>query len=344
MSKNIISSPHKHDGSSIRQTMWQLIVTLIPGLLLYIWFMGWAIVIQCLLAVGFALILESCMLKLRKLPVKLFLNDLSAVVTALLFALCLSPFTPWWINFFGIAFAIIVAKHTFGGLGNNLFNPAIAGYVFVLVSFPDAMLRWPLPLNLLEAGPELSDTLSIIFSGINESVHIDAFSSATPLNFLQSRLNSMSMISEIQDARIFGHIAGYGWEYINIAFFFGGICLLIKGIIKWHIPVTIILSIGCLSLLFHWYDPDVYASPSFHILSGATILTAFYIATDPVSSCSTLKGKIIYSVGIGFLAYIIRTWGAYPDGFAFSVLLMNATVPWLDSVTRPNVLGEEHGN
>lgn len=284
------------------------------------------------------------MLKLRRLPVALFLNDMSAVVTALLFALCLSPFTPWWVNFTGIAFAIIVAKHVYGGLGNNVFNPAIAGYIFVLVCFPDAMLHWPLPVSLAENIPDFLDTVSLVFYGSGVSSNIDAMSSATPLNFMQSELNNMAMISEINNVQIFGHIAGYGWEYINIAFLFGGIYLLIKGIIQWHIPVIILITIMSLSLLFYWYDPDIYASPVFHVLSGGTILTAFFIATDPVTSCSTLKGKIIFALIIGLLAYVIRTWGAYPDGFAFSVLLMNAVVPWLDSRTRPDVLGEKHGS
>ncbi len=317
----ILSSPHKHNGSSVRAIMLRVCLALLPGLLCYSWLFGMGVLVQCLLACSSALIIEAILLTIRKRELAMFLNDGSAVVTGLLFALMISPLAPWWISLVGISFGMIFAKHLYGGLGHNLFNPAATAYIFVLLCFPALLNNWPV------AGG--------IFAGI------DTLSGATPLADMQTRLAAMGMVSEIQTGPIYGHFAGSGWEWINLTFMAGGIYLIVTGIISWRIPAAMLGSFFIISSFFSVLDPDIYASPLFHLFSGGTMLGAFFIATDPVTAATTPKGRIIYGCLIGIIAYVIRIWGAYPDGIAFAVLIGNATVPLIDRYTRPKVLGEE---
>ncbi|MFT5133889.1 MAG: electron transport complex protein RnfD [Gammaproteobacteria bacterium] len=335
MSNHFISSPHKHDGSSVSGVMLRVCLALIPGLIAYVWFFGWGIVFQCLLAIGFAIVLECFVLKLRRRPVYLFLKDGSALVTGLLFALTISPFTPWWISLSGIAFAIIFAKHLYGGLGYNPFNPAMAGYVFILLCFPAQMNVWP---AMLDDPISNSDYLMRIFS--TNHTNIDAISGATALHQMKSQLGLMSMVSEIKRDPVFGTYAGAGWEWISGGYLFGGIALLITGVIKWRIPLAMLSGILLVSMSFNLFDGDIYASPLFHLFSGGTILCAFFIATDPVTASTTPRGRLLYGCLIGILIYVIRNWGSYPDGIAFAILIANACVPVIDYYTRPSVLGE----
>ncbi len=330
-----------HDGSSVSGMMFRVCMALVPGLLCYIWYFGWGIVIQCLLAVGFALGLEYLMLKVRDISVTTFLKDGSAIVTALLLALSLSPFTPWWITFIGITFAIVFAKHIYGGLGYNPFNPAMTGYVFILLCFPAQLNIWPIATGLSEITPGISDYLSMIFLGqASDTSSIDAISGASPLNDMKSQLGLMVMVSEIHTSPIYGTFAGKGWEWVNIAFLIGGISLLVMRVIDWQIPVAMLAGMVVISLVFNLYDADIYASPLFHLFAGGTMLGAFFIATDPITASTTTKGRLIYGAAIGILAYLIRTWGGYPDGIAFAVLITNIAVPIIDQHTRPTVLGE----
>ena len=329
------TSPYLHGQNSVASVMRQVLIALIPGSLLYILFFGWGVLIQIIIAMLCALACESLALKLRAYPLKPHLLDNSALVTALLFALTVSPFTPWWITCIGIAFSIIVVKHLYGGIGNNIFNPAMAGYLFVLLSFPAQMDRWPLPEPEIDL--ELAHTLEMIF--LNGSM-VDGLTGATPLGHMQSQLNMMAMVSEIRSSDIFGIFGGKGWEWIAVAHLLGGIWLIFKRIIDWKIPAVLIAALFIISALFYFVNGDVYAPPLFHIFSGGTLLCAFFIATDPVSSSNTPKGIIIYAAGTGILLYIIRTWASFPDGVAFAVLIMNCAVPLIDRYTRPPVLGE----
>ncbi len=315
--------------------MFSVCLALSPGILAYIWFFGWGIVIQCLLAVGFALAAEYSALRLRKRPVALFLKDGSAVLTGLLFALSISPMSPWYISLFGMLVAILFAKHIYGGLGQNPFNPAMVGYVFVLLCFPADMTRWPLTLD---SPPALSSYFTYIFSTAQNPV--DGISGATALDQMKTLLGSMNMVSEIRIEPAFGHFGGAGWEWVAAAYLLGGLALVTFGLIKWHIPVAVLLTVFLCSLVFHLYDSDVYPSPLFHLFSGGTFLCAFFIATDPVSASTSTKGKILYGGLIGLLCFSIRTWGSYPDGIAFAVLVANACVPLIDHYTRPRVFGE----
>ena len=334
MNSSISSSPHWHDGRTVGTVMADVCVALVPGLLCYAWLFGPGVLIQCVLAVCFALLLEYAALRLRGLDPAPFLRDGSVVVTALLFAVSITPLAPWWVCLCGIAFAVLIGKHAFGGIGCNIFNPAMAGYAFVLVCFPVAMNTWPaLPAHGI--GAYLG---SIFPMGVHAP---DALSGATALDELKNRLELMEMVSEINTSPVFGLVGGAGWEWINLLYLPGGVYLLARGVIKWHIPAAVLAGVFLVSLVFYLYDPEVHASPLFHLFGGATMLCAFFIATDPVTASTTWPGRLVYGVLIGALICLLRGWGAYPDSVAFAVLLANVFVPLIDLLTRPRVFGEQ---
>ena len=335
-----ISSPHIHLETSVNKVMQQVIFALVPGIIVSTWFLGWGVLVHCILAVCFALTFEAIMLTLRKRPLRDFMYDGSAIITGLLFALTITPFAPWWVSLSGICFAIVIAKHLYGGLGYNIFNPAMAGYAFVLICFPVELNYWPTMLTDIGNGDSgIIESLKIIFTGLPHD-GLDSLSGATPLAFTRSQLNGMAMLSEFSSGPLFGVLGGKGWEWIGLAFLAGGVWLMIKGIIKWQMPLIFIFTLFALSLIFHGYDPERYASSMLNLFTGGTLLAAFFIVTDPVTASATPRGKIIYAAGIGLLTYIIRTWGGYPDGIAFAVLIMNAAVPFIDNITRPDVFGK----
>jgi len=334
------SSPHFHANNSVMRIMFTVLLALVPGILTYSWFFGAGIYINilwaCLLAVGF----EALMLTLRKRPLAPFLSDGSAVVTAVLLALSIPPIAPWWITLLGIFFAIVVAKHLYGGLGHNPFNPAMVGYAVLLVSFPREMTAWAATDELREASLGLSDSFNVIFSGIASNLAVDGITGATPLDYMKTQLSQSHNISNILlDSPIFGELAGKGFEWVSIAFLLGGLFLVQKKIINWHIPAAILVTLAICSGIFHFINPEHYTSPLFHLFAGATMLCAFFIATDPVSASTTPLGRIYYGIGIGVLIFVIRTWGGYPDAVAFAVLLMNLAAPTIDHYTRPRVFG-----
>ena len=336
---NIISSPHLHKGIHVNRVMRQVILALLPGILVSTWFYGPGVLVQCVFAILFALFFEYLMLKARKQPVGLYINDGSAVITALLFAITISPFTPIWVNLVGMGFAVCICKHCFGGLGYNLFNPAMAGYVFVLLCFPLAVSVWPQVIHDQDTASFLQ-TLQIIFAGSNTNENFDALTGATPLGYVKSQLSGMAMISEVRTSPVFGTFAGRGQEWIALCWLIGGVWLIMARVIRWQFPVIFLMTIFLLSLFFSWSDAERYISPMLTLFTGGTMLAAFFIVTDPVTASGTPRGRIIYLAGIAILTYLIRTWGSYPDGIAFAVLLMNATVPLIDMFTRPKVFGE----
>jgi len=341
MAEPIFSSPHRHSGATVRGVMLRVGAALLPGLAAYALNFGIGVIIQCLLAVAVAIATEWLMLTLRGRPVAAHLGDGSAIVTGLLVALCLSPLTPWWITVLAVVFAIAIAKHAFGGLGHNLFNPAMAGYAFVLLSFPAQMNLWPAAPATVEHAPSAAAYFAAIFS---PGAPIDALSGATALGHMKSQLGLMAMVSEIRTEPMFGTLAGSGWEWVAAGWLAGGVGLLALGVIRWQIPVAMLAALFAAGAVFHIYDSDVYAPPLFHLFAGATLLGAFFIATDPVTASTTPRGRLIYGGLIGLLAYVVRTWGAFPDGIAFAVLIGNAAAPLIDHFTRPRVLGEQtHG-
>ncbi|MBL1433599.1 MAG: electron transport complex subunit RsxD [Gammaproteobacteria bacterium] len=335
------TSPHIHSGATVSRVMLLVMAATIPGIAVYVSYFGWGVVINILLALVTALACEAGILILRKRPVLPFLYDGSAVVTAVLLALALPPIAPWWIAVLGAAFAIIIAKQLYGGLGYNPFNPAMAGYVMLLVSFPIEMTRWQAPLANTEASLSFIDSWHIIFSGIQANI-TDAISMATPLDTLKTELRLDQSVEQIITGNpLFSNLAGLGWEWINIAFLIGGLFLIYKRIISWHIPVAVLATVAILSGVFYLIDADTFSSPMIHLLSGATMLGAFFIATDPVSATTSNPARIIYGVGIGVFIYVIRTWGGYPDAVAFSVLLMNMVAPTIDYYVKPRVFGHK---
>jgi electron transport complex protein RnfD len=346
MSGVVISSPHAARLNRTDQVMLQVILALIPGTLAMVWFFGWGVLINMVLASAFAVTLEAGVMKLRARPIMPAIGDLSAVVTALLFAIAVPPTLPWWLTLIGIFFAIVIVKQLYGGLGYNPFNPAMAGYVFLLISYPLAMTSWlpPHVPELLEARNLVSlsflDSARLIFTGaLPAGLTWDAVSSATPLDEMFTKLDQNAMIEEIRQSPLWGDFGGRGWEWVGNWFLLGGLYLLWRKVITWHIPVSILLGVLIPAGMLWMFDPQAYAFPAFHVFAGATILGAFFIATDPVSACTTRKGQLIYGAAIGVLIVIIRHWGGYPDAVAFAVLLMNIAAPTIDYYTQPRVFG-----
>jgi len=339
--------PHLRPARNVTRVMGEVLLALVPATAAWVWFFGPGLLYNMAVAVAVAVACEAGALALRQRPVGPQLADLSAVVTAVLLAFCLPPLTPWWITATGAAFAILFAKQLYGGLGHNPFNPAMAGYVVLLISFPEQMTRWLPPLGdtlgLAAAAPDAWQTLRFTLTGsLPQSLSWDAISGATPLDDLKTQLSLARTVSEIREAPLYGSMGGRGWEWIANWIALGGIYLLWRRIIRWQIPVAVILG-TCVPAAFFWLiDPGSHPPPSFHLFSGATLLCAFFIATDPVSAATSRSGRLVYGFGIGVLIFVIRSWGGYPDGVAFAVLLMNMAVPAIDHFTRPRTYG--HAN
>jgi electron transport complex protein RnfD len=343
----IASSPHNHSQKKTSAIMRTVIFACIPGALAQFYFFGAGNLIHIAMACGVALFCEALVLSLREKPVRKHLLDYSALLTAVLLGLSLPPLAPWWVTIIGTAFAITVVKQLYGGLGSNPFNPAMAGYVLLLVSFPLQMTMWLPPETLQHIDLTFFDSLSVIFTGfttegysINQlRMNIDGITMATPLDTLKTDLTLGLTTSESMTKSVFGAYGGLGWEYINLGFLLGGLYMLKAGVIKWQIPVAVLGSLAFISIGGSIIDADQAAPPTLHLFSGATMMAAFFIATDPVSASTTNKGRLIYGCLIGLLTYIIRTWGGYPDAFAFAVLLANMGVPLIDQLTQPKVYG-----
>jgi Na+-translocating ferredoxin:NAD+ oxidoreductase subunit D len=336
------SSPHTLKPNRVDRVMLQVVLALLPGTAALIFYFGWGVLLNVILAVGSALAFEALVIRLRKRPVKPVLMDLSAVVTALLFAVAIPPLMPWWLVVLGMAFAIIMVKQMYGGLGYNPFNPAMAAYVLLLISYPVAMTNWLPPGMLAEHSLSLGQVLAYKFSGmLPTGLSLDAITMATPLDEMSTKLDQDIMISEIRQSPLWGDFGGLGWEWIGNWFLMGGIWMVYKRTITWQIPLAFLAGLVGMAALFWLFDPERYPFPLFHVFSGGAILGAFFIATDPVTACTTRAGQLIYGVAIGVLVYIIRTWGGYPDAVAFAVLLMNMAAPTIDYYTRPRTYG--HG-
>jgi electron transport complex protein RnfD len=294
-----------------------------------------------MLASGFALTWEAASLAVRRKPIGLFMGDLSAVVTAILFALCVPPLAPWWIALLGMFFAIVVAKHLFGGLGHNLFNPAMVGYVVVLISFPQQMTAWLPPLVQAPHDLTIGQVLAVILTGnAPGNLSWDAITAATPLDTVRTAVATGQMISEARQSPVFGDFGGFGWEWIANWYALGGLWLLWRRIISWQVPVMMIGSVLALGTLAYLTDPGSNPVPLQHVFSGALIVGAFFIATDPVSGCASPRGRLLFGAGVGIITLVIRRWGGYPDGVAFGVLLMNMAAPLIDRYTRPRIFGQ----
>ena len=278
------------------------------------------------------------------------LNDNSAALTGLLLALTLPPQAPWWICVVGAVFAILVGKQVYGGLGYNMFNPALIARVFLLISFPVELTTWPAATGMFgESALGLADSFGIILSGTHGLPElVDAVTAATPLGQYKMEVGLGHSVQEALGGNYgFSYIKGAGGlisgsigETSAVLLAVGGIYLIRKNLITWHIPLTML--IGCLApaAVFWFLSPEKYPDPIFHLITGGLVMAAFFMATDMVTSPVTPKGQIWFGLGCGLLTYIIRTWGGYPEGVSFAIVIMNTAVPLIDQYTQPTVYGK----
>ena len=315
-------SPHIHGGDSISKNMYGVLIALVPAFLVSLYFFGLGALIVTVASVFFCVLFEYLIQKflMKKEPT---IYDGSAILTGLLLGFNLPSNLPIWIILIGALVAIGIGKMTFGGLGCNPFNPALVGRVFLLVSFPVQMTTWPVPGQM--------------------AAYLDAETGATPLAVMKEAIKSgdASVLQRLPDAidMLVGQTGGCLGEVSALALLIGLAYMLARRIVTWHIPVSILATVFILAGLLHLYNP-VYASPVTVLLTGGMVLGACFMATDYVTSPMTAKGQIIYGVAIGLLTVVIRTFGAYPEGMSFAILIMNAFTPLINTYCKPKRFGE----
>jgi electron transport complex protein RnfD len=341
----IISSPHTVFSNSVTRMMLLVVMALIPGYIAYVYFFGWGVIINSMVCVATALLCEAGILQLRQRPLWPYLTDGSALVTALLLALALPPILPWWLAMLATMFAIVLAKHLYGGLGYNPFNPAMVGYAMLLIAFPKYMTAW-LPAQQEQWSLSLLDNLRFNFLGaLPGNTSYDALTQATPLDKLHIQLGLGKSVSEtVSSFHQFSGLFGVGWDWVSLMFLVGGLFLIYKRVIGWQIPLAMLGSLAAIATIAWLANSATHPNPLFHLFGGASMLGAFFIATDPVTASTTPRGRLIYGAGVGIITYVIRTWGGYPDGVAFGVLLMNLAAPTIDQYTQPRVFGHDRDN
>lgn len=311
MNKWIVSSsPHVHSGDSIQKNMLYVVLALLPAYLVALYYFGVGALAVSVIAIasciGFEAFIQRFVLK-----TKVSISDGSAALTGLLLAMNLPSNLPWWMVIIGSMAAIGLGKMCYGGLGNNLFNPALVGRVFLLISFPAAMTVWPVPEPFSMA-------------------YMDAQTAATPLSLMKFDQMLPPILSTIV-----GNEGGSMGEVSAIALLLGGLFLMWKKVITWHIPVSILATVAVFTGIMHLVDPIAYENPLWHLCSGGLLLGAIFMATDYVTSPMTTRGQLLYGVGIGLITVVIRLWGSYPEGVSFAILLMNATTPLIDKYILP---------
>lgn len=336
------TAPHSVSANSVSRIMLTLLGTLVPTTVFGFWLYGWPAAFLWTITILSALLGEAACLRMAGRPALPALIDGSALVTGWLLALSLPPWAPWWIGAVGGLFATMLAKQVFGGLGFNLFNPAMVARVFLLISFPVHMTAWiaPMPITAASA-PGIHDSLLIFLGNLP---NLDAVASASLLGFAKTELSrGTDLLHALMDSApsvpLSGARAGSLGETASLLIAAGGLVLLYTRIITWHIPVAMLAGIVAPALIGHAVNPARYLDTASHLLSGGAMLGAFYIATDYVTSPNTKPGQLVFGFGCGFLTYVIRTWGGYPEGVAFAVLIMNALTPVIDRYIKPRILG-----
>lgn len=334
-----VSGPHVLAVRRVEDIMRKVVLALLPAVGWGILIFGWPALFLTAITVAAALVFEAVCLKMKGVAAKPYLYDGSAVLTGLLVAMTLPPWAPWWIGVVGSAIAIVLGKQVYGGLGQNLFNPAMLARVALLISFPIEMTTW-VEVKPLLFGPGILDSLGITFSANTT----DAVAGATTLGAVKTGFSlNQTLPGLLYDYNNF--LAFIGWERgslgetSSLLILIGGLWLAREGVIRWHIPLSLLASITTLSLIFHWIDPQHYLSVWVHLNSGALMLVAFFIATDYVTSPNTPLGQVIFGAGCGLLIFVIRSWGGYPEGTGFAILLMNAVTPLIDHYIRPRIYG-----
>jgi Na+-translocating ferredoxin:NAD+ oxidoreductase subunit D len=355
---HLVAGPYAHERSSIGRTMGLVMLALIPATLFGLVHFGWPAIFLFTVTVGTAIVAEAGCLIVAGKPLRPFLMDGSALLSGWLLALTLPPWAPWWIGVAGSLIAIVVAKQIFGGIGQNIFNPAMVARVALLISFPLEMTTFVEPQPMyLDTAPGFVESLVITFEGGALAAGFDALTGASILGHVRTGLGQGLSLGQILPSGFnpvhgaMGTMPGSMGETPALLILLGGLFLVHKRIFSWHIPAAMMGTIAALAAAMHFYDPSHYAGPVLHLLSGATLLGAFFIATDLVTSPTTPQGQIVFGAGCGVLVYVIRTWTAYPEGVAFGVMLMNACTPLIDHWVRPRVYGRnrkgvplEYGN
>lgn len=338
-----ISSPHAHDHSSVRRIMLHVCLALVPATVFAFSLFGLPSLLLFVVTVSSALFWESLCLRLMNKPQQQ-LWDGSALLTGWLLALTLPPWAPWWIAVGGSFVALVVGKHLYGGIGQNVFNPAMLARVALLISFPVQMTTWITPLDSFWQ-ISFTQAAGIIFSG---QAVADGFTGATILGQLKTELSTGALAETTLQNNfstlhaLVGTTTGSLGETSSLLILLGGCWLLIMRIISWHIPLSMLASAFILASFFHWQNPQLYGHGLFHILSGGMMLGAFFIATDLVTSPASKTGKLIFGTGCGVLDYVIRTWGGFPEGIGFAILFMNAVTPLIDIYCKPRVYGRRY--
>jgi electron transport complex protein RnfD len=333
-------APHIVAGYTVPRVMVQVLLGLVPVVLVQVAVFGPGTLLQMAVAGPTAMLCEAIVLRARGRDVAPFLRDASVLVTAALLALAVPPLLPWWLTALGTAVAVLLGKHVYGGIGQNPFNPAMVGYSVLLVSFPLEMTRWPLPVGT--DGVAWLDLAGLAWQSVVHgptAAAWDAYTGATALDSLRLGLTQRYTMNEIFAGPAFGSLGGSGWQWVNAAALAGGLYLMARGIVRWHIPVAVLAGVAVPAWIMHVADPGAHAPAMFQLFSGATMLGAFFIATDPVSAATSDRGRLVYGVGIGAITWTIRTFGSYPDGIAFAVLLMNLAAPLIDRYTVPRIHG-----
>jgi len=320
----ISGSPHVHTSDSVKKIMWTVVIALIPTMIFSFYYYGIDAVRVTAISVAACVVFEWFFQKVF-LKEKTTVSDGSAVITGLLLAFNVPSNLSWWIIIIGALVAIGVSKMAFGGLGKNPFNPALVGRVFLLISFPQQMTSWPLPSQGF--------------------MNVDATTGATPLGLIKAALANGENPAEIAGMpsyldMMLGNIGGSFGEVAALAIILGGIIMLIRKVITWHIPITFIGTSFVFAAVLHLVNPSLYIAPEFHILTGGLLLGAIFMATDMVTSPMSNWGKIIFGVGCGLLTILIRVWGSYPEGVSFAILIMNAFVPLINKGFKPKLFGK----
>jgi electron transport complex protein RnfD len=346
MNTLLLSAPFTRSDLQIRSIMLTVVLALTPGTVWGIWMFGWPALFLFVTTVATALLFESFCLRLAGKPVYTTLADGSALLTGWLIALTLPPWAPWWIGAVGSFIGIVVGKQVFGGLGQNLFNPAMLARVALLVSFPLELTTWinPAPF-FFSHSPSFEASWAITFDG---QLPADGATGATLLGWVKTEFSQGRGLGESLVSGGYGFLSSFfGWsggslgETSALLYLLGGGWLLKKKIITWHIPASMLGTVALLATLFTLIDGERYTGPLFHLTSGALMLGAFFIATDYVTSPNSTGGQLIFGAGIGLIVFVIRTWGGYPEGVAFAVLLMNSLTPIIDHYVRPRIYGRD---
>jgi electron transport complex protein RnfD len=337
-----MSGPYVRKEKSVTRTMVLVMLALVPATAYGLYLYGWPAIILFAITLGSAVIFEVISLLVARKPVARFVGDGSVLLTAWFLAISLPPWAPWWIAIVGSATAVIVGKHVFGGLGQNVFNPAMVGRVVLLISFPLEMTAFVIPAPLFTANaPTFIEGLQIVFA----SASIDAYSGATVLDSVKTVVGQGGSVQTALagdyalGSWLAGNNSGSMAEGADVLLILGGIMMIMTRVIRWFIPVSMLVSLAVIAMLFNLIDPAAYPDAGVHLFTGSAVLGAFYIATDPVTSPTSPKGQLFFGAMLGILIYIIRTWAQYPEGLSFAILLMNAVTPLINRYMRPRIFG-----